>query len=296
MARTIAEIKKEMTDVFMANDTIKALYGLDPDPERTFEDQFSKVSLESILFHVVATCIWTLEKMFDRHKQEVDDLISELKPHSLLWYANKAKAFQFSESISGGGSLPQLIKDSDVYDNSRKTDQEIEAMRVVKYAAVVEKEGVVLVKVATGNGGERHPLSGEQLAALKAYFKEVKDAGVKLVVENKPANEFNIDIDVYYDPQVFDNTLKKLNTREQTVHDTIAAFVENLPFNGEYRNSTLINVLTNLEGVVLVELKRAAKDGQPIDAKCVPEAGYFRVDKNKLGINAIAYESISDQL
>lgn len=71
-----------MTDVFMANDTIKALYGLDPDPERTFEDQFSKVSLESILFHVVATCIWTLEKMFDRHKQEVDELISELKPHS----------------------------------------------------------------------------------------------------------------------------------------------------------------------------------------------------------------------
>ncbi|MEG2792053.1 MAG: hypothetical protein RSA98_10785, partial [Odoribacter sp.] len=86
MARTIAEIKKEMTEVFIGNETIMALYGLNP--EKNFEDQFSKVSLESILFYVVATCIWTLEKLFDRHRQEVTELINELKPHSLRWYAN----------------------------------------------------------------------------------------------------------------------------------------------------------------------------------------------------------------
>lgn len=283
MTRTIAEIKKEMTDVFIANDTIKALYELNP--EKNFEDQFSKVSLESILFYVVATCAWTQEKLFDRHRQEVTDLINELKPHSLRWYANKAKAFQFGKS---------LIPDTDQYDNSDLTDEQIREQQVVKYAAVVEKAAIVYVKVATGATGARTPLTAEQEEALKAYFKEVKDAGVKLEVVNAPANLFNIDIDVHYDPQVFDNTLNRLDGTGQTVHDTIALFVENLPFNGEYRNSALINALTKLDGVVLVDLKKATHDGEIIPAKWVPDSGYFRVDKETLGINAIVYGTISD--
>lgn len=285
MARTIAEIKKEMTEVFMANSTVRALYGLDPDPKRTFEDQFSKASLESVLFHVVATCIWTLEKLFDRHRREVQELINELKPHSLRWYANKAKAFQYGKS---------LVPDTDRYDNAGLSDEAVRNQQVVKYAAVDEKEGVVYVKVATGEEGDRRQLTAEQQEALSAYFKEVKDAGVKLEIINRQADEFQLDIDVYYDSQVFDNRLKRLDGSGQVVHDTIATFVENLPFNGEYRNSALINALTALEGVVLVDLKSATSDGEPINARWVPEAGYFRVNKETLGINAIAYETVSD--
>lgn len=283
MARTIAEIKKEMTDYFVRNETIQALYELDP--EKSFEDQFSKVSLESILFYIVAVSVWTLEKLFDRHKQEVTELINELKPHSLRWYANKAKAFQFGKS---------LVPDTDQYDNTGLTDEQIREQQVVKYSAVTEKAAIVYVKVATGSEGDRTQLSPEQEAALAAYFKEVKDAGVKLQIVNNPADLFNVDIDVYYDPQVFDENLKKLDGTGKLVHDTIASFVENLPFNGEYRNSALINALTELDGVVLVELKQSTANGQPVNAKCVPESGYFRVDKGTLNINAIAYETVSD--
>lgn len=272
-----------MTDVFITNDTVKALYGLDP--KKSFEDQFSKVSLESILFYVVAVSVWTLEKLFDRHKQEVTELIDELKPHSLRWYANKAKAFQFGKS---------LIPDTDQYDNTGLTDEQIREQQVVKYSAVTEKAAIVYVKVATGSEGARTQLSPEQEAALTAYFKEVKDAGVKLQIVNLPADEFDVDIDVYYDPQVFDENLNKLDGTGKLVHDTIASFVENLPFNGEYRNSALINALTELSGVILVELKKATANGQPVNAKCVPESGYFRVNKESLGINAIVYETVSD--
>lgn len=272
-----------MTDYFVRNDTIQALYELDP--EKGFEDQFSKVSLESILFYVVAVSVWTLEKLFDRHRQEVTELINELKPHSLRWYANKAKAFQFGKS---------LVPDTDRYDNTDLSDEQIREQQVVKYAAVVEKAAIVYVKVATGPEGQRTQLTLEQETALGAYFKEVKDAGVKLKVINNLADLFNIDIDVYYDPQVFDNRLNRLDGTGKIVHDTIADFVENLPFNGEYRNSALINTLTKLDGVVFVELKRAIINGQPIDAIRVPEAGYFRVEKESLGINAKLYETVSN--
>lgn len=274
-----------MTGYFVANDTIKALYGLLPD--KNFEEQFSKVSLESILFYVVATCIWTLEKLFDRHKQEVSDLIHELKPHSLRWYANKAKAFQYGRS---------LIADTDQYDNTGLTDQQIEAEQVVKYSAVTDKAAIVYVKVATGSEGARVRLTADQHTALAAYFKEIKDAGVKVKIVNEPADLFQVDIDVYYDPQLFDDRLNRLDGTGKRVHDTISSFVENLPFNGEYRNSALINALTELEGVVLVELKKATSNGQPIDARWIPDSGYFRVDKDNLGVKAIVYETISDQL
>lgn len=283
MARTIAEIKNDMTRVFIANDTVKALYGLIP--EKPFEDQFSKTSLESILFYVVATCAWTLEKLFDRHKQEVTDMINELKPHSLRWYANKAKAFQCGRSLE---------PDSDLYDNTGLTDEQIREQQVVKYSAVMERDSIVYVKVATGPAGNRTPLTTVQQVALADYFQKVKDAGVKLKIVNEPADEFGINIDVYYDPQVFDSNLDRIDKAGQTLHNTIASFVENLPFNGEYRNSALIKALTELDGVVMVQLNVATAQGVPIDAKSTPESGYFKIDKKNLIINAKAYEPLSE--
>lgn len=283
MARTITDIKKEMTDVFIANDTIKALYDLDS--SKSFDAQFSTVSLESILFYVVAVAVWTLETLFDRHKQEVTELISELKPHTRNWYRNKALMFQFGQP---------LIPDTDTYDNTGLTAEEIAARQVVKYAAVVEVAAVVYVKVAGGKEGNRQPLSDEQCTALKAYFKEVKDAGVALSVVNQAADRFGITIDIYYNPQVFNSKLERLDGTGTTVHDTIIDFVENLQFNGEYRNSALINALSGVEGVELVDLHSATANGEPIRAKCIPASGYFKVAPEELNINAIAYETVSN--
>ena len=47
MARTIAEIKKEMTDVYMSNSIIRDLYGITGDAD--FDSVFSPVSIESTL-------------------------------------------------------------------------------------------------------------------------------------------------------------------------------------------------------------------------------------------------------
>lgn len=285
MARTIAEIKQEMTNAFIADETIKALYELEPGKD--FEAQFSKISLESILFYIVATCAWTLETLFDRHRQEVTELIDNLRPHTLLWYVNKTKAFQ---------SECALKPDSDLYDNTGLTEDDIEKKRIVKYAAAVEKNGIVYIKVATGEKGQRTPLSKVDEEALSTYLKKVKDAGIKLKLINEPADKFGIEIDIYYDRQVFfgGDDLYLIGTNKQPVHDTIASFVENLPFNGEYYNSALINALLDVEGVVLVDLKQATTNGEPFTARRVPEPGYFQVDKNALKIKAIPYDTASN--
>lgn len=283
MARTIQEIKQGMTDAFLANETVINLYDLVPG--KTFEEQFSTVSLESILFYIVAVAVWTLETLFDRHKQEVTDLIDALKPHTRNWYRNKALAFQFGQP---------LIPDTDTYDNAGLTPEDIAARQVVKYAAVVEVAAVVYIKVAGGEEGNRHPLSEEECTALKSYFKEVKDAGVALSVVNREADRFGIDIDIYYNPQIFNGKLERLDGTGTTVHNMITDFVENLQFNGEYRNSALINALSGVEGVELVDLHAATANGSPITARCTPESGYFSIAPEEMNIKAIAYETVSN--
>lgn len=281
--RTIAEIKNEMTELFVLDGTIRELYGLDP--AKTFDEQFSRTSIESIIFYIIAVCAWTLETLFIRHKQEIKEMIDQLKPHTARWYAQKARAFQYGVDLK---------QDTDEYDNTGKTDEDVEKERIVKYAAVVEKAGVVYVKAATETDGERQALSELQKEALTNYFKQVKDAGVKLEIVSQPAELFNVKIDIYYDPQIFDNTLSRLDSTGRTVHAAIKNHVQNLPFNGEYRNSALITALLQVEGVVIVELYQSTANGAPIPAKITPASGYFKVDADTLNINPIPYETVSD--
>lgn len=287
MAQKVADIKKEITDYFIQNETVVALYGLDT--SKTFEDQFSKVSIESILFYVVAVAIWSLQVLFDTHKDEMTALIAEKKPHRLKWYRDKALSFQYGRD---------LITDSDLYDNTDVTDEQIAAERVVKYAAAVEQAGVVIIKVAGSTGsptGDRVPLDGDQEAALTAYLKEIKDAGVKLSLVNEEANAFTATLDIYYDPMVLNASLSSLANGGNPVREAIADFIANLPFNGEYRNSALVDRLQAVEGVVIPELHASAIDGAAILAKANPASGYMKVyDEADLVLNAIAYDTISN--
>ena len=53
MARTIREIKDEITSTFISQEPIRTAYGLDP--TKSFDKQFSPVSVESVMFYVVAS-------------------------------------------------------------------------------------------------------------------------------------------------------------------------------------------------------------------------------------------------
>jgi hypothetical protein len=127
-----------------------------------------------------------------------------------------------------------------------------------------------------------------------------------VVVElvNKKADHFYAEIDIYYSPLVFDGEGRRLfGTLEgrNTVREAVKNYVQNMiPFNGEYRNADLIDVLQQLEGVVIPELKQSAflsdddfaadKFRKGIMARCTPVSGYFKVHKEgDLVLNFIAY-------
>jgi hypothetical protein len=289
MARSISDIKKEITDRFMLDEVIQQRYGFAPGAG--FDATFSRVSIESIMFYTIAAAIWTLEVLFDRHREEVTSIINELKPHSLRWYVGKAKAFMFGHA---------LVPDTDYYDTAGMTDEQVAVAKVVKYAAAVEKSAVVYLKVATDQDGEPTPLSEAQAEGLRAYIKEVRDAGVMVEVVNEPAEYFRLNMTLYYDPMVLDDTGMAFSAGARPVQDTVRRFIKNLPFNGEYRNVALVDVLQQIEGVVIPELhlaetSRNGQDWEQVNAKAIPHSGYYKVySEDDLNITFTPYQAVSD--
>ena len=71
--RTIDEIKKEITDAWMHDEVLAKAYGY----EVGSAWKFSRVSIENVLCFIMATVVWTHERLFERHREEVEAYIAE---------------------------------------------------------------------------------------------------------------------------------------------------------------------------------------------------------------------------
>lgn len=139
MARTIAEIKDSMTADLMRNPDVARAYGFETGA--AFSSHFSKVSVESLLFYIVACAMWVLENLFDQHRRDVEQRIEAIIPHRPKWYRDKVLGFMKDKT---------LVPDTDHYDTEGMSDGDIEAARVVKYAAASENAdaSILTIKVA----------------------------------------------------------------------------------------------------------------------------------------------------
>ena len=277
MARTIAEIKDGIAGDFMRNEDVARAYGFEAGD--SFTAHFSKASVESVLFYIFACAAWIVESLFDEHRREVNSCIEEILPHRPKWYRDKVLAFM-KDKI--------LVADTDYYDTAGMSDADIEAARVVKYAAATESSDASLltIKVAGENGGVRQRLDGETETQLAAYIAEFKDAGVRTALVNIDPDRFNCEADVYYDPMLVAETV------ESACREAVRNYIENLPFNGEYTNMALVDALQTLDGVRIVEFRGATTVAAgeevlvTIDARCIPAAGYFEMGDVILNMKA----------
>ena len=150
--RTIGQIKESIAADFMRNEHVAELFAFTPGD--SFTAHFSKVSVIGILFYLFAVAAWTLEKLFDTYKGEMDTRIEEIIPHRPRWYRDKVLAFMKGKT---------LIADTDRYDAEGMTEDAIAAARVVKHAVAVENRDASLltIKVAGEKDGKRCRLDAE---------------------------------------------------------------------------------------------------------------------------------------
>lgn len=268
MARSIQDIQAE---IHQAKESEPALDEL---------NSTSKTAIWRLWIYIVSVAIWTLEKIFDQHKKEVDERLSQLKPHTARWYRNKALAFQYGFDLK---------EDSDVFNNEGSSEEAIGNSKIVKYSAVIEKDtGQLIVKIATETAGKLQPISPTQQQAFEAYIAEIKDAGVRVTVTNYLPDRLVLNLQIYYDPLVLDEYGTHRLSGNKPVQEAIEQYMKELPFNGEMILAHLIDKLQQVEGVKIPHLLEAKsawiepESGgygipQPVSVSVIPESGYFEV-------------------
>lgn len=236
MARTISDIKKTMTDAFMADQTVREKYKLSS--EDTFNSAFSKVSLENILFYIVAACCHFMEVIFEKYSKDVDDKISSAVVASVPWYWKIATGFQYGDALVFDEATQQYIYANE--DDSKK---------VVKYAAVRDRGTSVEILVAGDNNGRPVALSTDILSAFENYMNRVKIAGVVLNIYSREADSLIISASVTVDPLVIDRNGVKISDGTRPVETAIDNYLNNIVYGGTLNKTKLVDAIQSVEGV-----------------------------------------------
>ncbi len=268
---TTQEWKKKLTDEWLKQPGVKEVYRIDTD--KTFDEQFSAVSIENLLFYAQAFGLMVLEKIVGDSITKLEEHFNRLRPHTLSWYAGKIKAFQM------GDTLPT---DTDVYPNINKEKQ------VVKYCSLMERNGVLSAKIAgQDKDGKPTRLSDDDVKKVSAYVSKIKDAGVRVLLSSGDADKFNVSLLIHYDP------LKRLEAKD--IKKVVSEYLESMPFDGIYSNMALIDAIQKVDGVRVAEvLTSEAKYGgnitKSIDSVYVPTSGYMQIETATIKLKPYQYD------
>lgn len=283
MARSIATIHKGMLEDIASNEVLAA-----------YLTSTSLYAIYRNFTYIVAVAIAIFEGLFDQNRKEIDDKIFNQKSGRPSWYRTMALKFQFGFD---------LVPDKDYFDNGNATEAQIEASKIIKYAAVQESEteSRLIIKIAGEVGGVLSDFTDpSQVEAIEAYFKEIKWPG-KITVINYKADNLYLNLQIKRDPLVLDSFGMNIqsfgsDSGAYPVNEAIADFMKELTFNGELRLSALVDKLQVISGVIDATVLSAQSSWidpetsgygipQPIFISKIAESGYFKV----VNYDSIAY-------
>ncbi|MFV8364825.1 nucleotidyltransferase [Flavobacterium sp. XS1P27] len=269
MARSIQEIQNEIFANITANENLSSL------------NSTSKVAVFRLFVFVVSFSIWLLETLFDTHDAEITAKLANQKSGRLSWYKTMALQFQYGFDLE---------TDKDYFVNGDATQEEIEASKIIKYAAVNESatEKRVIIKIAGEVAGLLSPIISEQKEAFEAYIKEIKWAGTDTTVINYLPDRLFLNIQIKRDALVLNGSGMSIKNANYPVNEAIQEFMKELPFDGDLRLSALVDKMQRVPGVIDATLLSAESSWirpelngygtpQPIYISKVAESGYYEV-------------------
>lgn len=242
MARSISEIKRTMTDAFMQDEAIRDAYGISPAKTR-FADCFSAVSLENLLFYIVAACHYVLESIFEKFTQDVEQKISRAVVASIPWYFDKAKAFQYGDAL--------VLNPRTFGYEYAKVDT---SKQLVKYVAVRDRGASIEMLVSAEQDGKPTPLQDDFLTAFKHYINAIKIAGVVINVRTRKADELSIAVKVVVDPLKINRQGVDIASSEKVVEHAIENYLADIVYGGTFNKTKLVDAIQRVDGVADVVL------------------------------------------
>ncbi len=285
MARSFKDIKLEITSQFVSDVAIIDQYELVPG--QTFEEQFSVVSLENIIFSIIAFALFF-------HESIVSKNAANSRPQNLPNFIESILDFR--------DGLDLKWKDGQFqYDYAGVSDAA--DRKIIARCAVLESvDGELVIKVARMVAGALEPLTPEQLVRLDFYIKQKKVPGVQIRLINEAADLIKTRLNVYVDPLMIDlDNGRQLNTTEviYPVKDAINDYLGKLEFNGAFVTNFFTRAIEDKEGINLVEveLMQWSFDAIPFEdftRSKIAESGYFKINNVDLELNYLPYVLVNN--
>jgi len=245
----------------------------------------SKVAGWRLFVWIIASRIKDLVELFKQHKDVVEKRSKELVPGNTAWYQREALKFQYGDSLAW---------DQNTLQYSYPTENL--PAKIVKLVSANEgSNNVVVVKAAKFNGSTPEELTAPELSSFQTYMNRVKFAGVRIEAVSRPADIMKINLKVYFDPLVINSDGSLISDASVfPVEDAINTYLKNLPFDGKFSVTELIDQIQLADGVVNPIFQSAnAKYGSfayaPITDYYNSNAGYIKIDPAFPLSNSINY-------
>lgn len=267
--RTLDEIKQEIRANFVSDTTLQQAYGLDAG--KTFDEQFSKVSIEAIITYVFAFSLWVFENILSNHKADISATIEQNAVCSVPWYHARCLAFQLGDFITLN---PETYRwDYPVVDESK---------HIIKFASVrtVDIEGVTKLRIFVSKANKA-ALSASEKQAFERYIRDIGAAGTHFEIISQAPAPMTFKIQITRNPMVLGFDGKALADGSDVVGNAIRAYLDGIVYGGVFNKTRLIDAIQAVSGVVdvvLTEVKSGANViyGQNYES----QGGAFTFDAN----------------
>ena len=271
MARSVKQIHNGMLTDIASSEVLSA-----------YLTSNSMYAIFRLFTFIIATAIWIFETFLDQHTLEINDKLANQKAGTLPWYRTMAFRFQYGFD---------LVQDKDYFDNGAATAEQIEASKIIKYAAVNEAEDSsrVILKIAGELNGVLTDFDDPaQVEAIEQYINEIRVAGVQVTIINYKADKLYLNLRIKRDVLLLTETgMNKLDAN-YPVNEALQEFMKELKFNGELQLSALIDKIQLVPGVLDATLLSAESSWidpalggygvpKPIFISKVAESGYYEI-------------------
>jgi len=267
MSRTITQISLEIKASFVADVELANSYGLDQ--AKTFDEQFSRVSLEMLILYIVAVSVWTLEKIVDAFSLEVDSRIEAAYITSLRWYHAAALAYQAGDDLTYD---PLTYKVG--YPVIDETKQLLKFVAVKEVIPISTTERTKLqIKVSKAN---KLALTAEELAPFASYMQRVGAAGMAYEITSGVPVSVAFNLSIVRDPLLLMDTA----AGRASVATAISTYLNNLDYGGEISTSGVIAAVMDVAGVKDMRYNHAIIAAANVDTVRIESAtGAFILDE-----------------
>lgn len=240
--RTFEEIHSSIKTAWISNQVLRSAYRLST--SKTFDEQFSAVSVESALVYIFASVTFVIERIVYGVAEQVQQLLDGRQLYGEQWYYDKAMSYQ--------DGYP-LVYDSEKFTYAYEADDL--SARIVKFAAVREVDvalgKAVRVMVA---GIDKKPLSTEQMTRFTEYMHRISPAGIVLQTASGPATKLRITVQIFRDVLVMDGSGQSIVSGNYLVVDAVKSYLDGIKYGGEFNKTRLVDALQATSGVTDVIL------------------------------------------